>query len=229
MTTFLMLPGAGGAGWIWHRVAELLTARGHEAIAVDFPASDPKAGIHAYAELAARAVKAKEDVVVVAQSMAGFTVPLVAERIAVSSLVFLNAMIPCSNETAGAWWDNVGSTEARVEAAKRGGYATDFDLATYFLHDLPEDLADELLKHGSDEAKVAFQEECSFDRWPNVPVYVLVGEDDRFFPAAFQDRVARDRLGSALSRIEHVPGGHLAALSNPKPIADILLTHSTKG
>lgn len=227
MATFLLLPGAGGAAFVWQRVAEILTRRGHEAVAVEFPASDPKAGIHAYADIATRAVDGRKDVIVVAQSMGGFTAPLVAERIAVSEVVFLNAMIPLPGETAGAWWDNVGSTEARVEAAERGGYATEFDLATYFLHDLSKDLTDELSKHGGDEARIAFTEPCAFEAWPAVPLHVLVGNEDRFFPAAFQERVAHERLGAA--QVERVPGGHLAALSNPEPIADRLLEGLRRG
>ena len=42
MTTWLLVPGAGGAAWYWHRVVELLRARGDEAIAVDLPADDPR-------------------------------------------------------------------------------------------------------------------------------------------------------------------------------------------
>ena len=34
MATFVLVPGAGGLGWYWHRVAERLAARGHEAVAV---------------------------------------------------------------------------------------------------------------------------------------------------------------------------------------------------
>ena len=33
MTTFVLIPGAGGVAWYWHLVAERLTDAGHEAIA----------------------------------------------------------------------------------------------------------------------------------------------------------------------------------------------------
>ncbi len=32
---FVLIPGAGGAAWYWHRVVPLLQEAGHEAIAVD--------------------------------------------------------------------------------------------------------------------------------------------------------------------------------------------------
>ena len=39
MSTFVLIPGAGGVAWYWHRVVPLLTAAGHEAIPVDLPGS----------------------------------------------------------------------------------------------------------------------------------------------------------------------------------------------
>jgi pimeloyl-ACP methyl ester carboxylesterase len=223
MTTFLLLPGAGGVGRYWHRVVSLLEQAGHDAIALDFPGADERAGLDVYADIAVQAIGTRRDVVLVAQSMGGFTAPLVAARTPLTRLVFVNAMIPLPNETAGAWWGNVHSTEARVEAAERGGYSTAFDLATYFLHDLPKEVAEELQSHDANEAKVAFTTPCTFERWPEVPIHVVIGKDDRFFPADFQERVARERLGAALTSIQIVPGGHLAALSRPTSLAEQLL------
>ena len=45
---------------------------------------------------------------------------------------------------------------------------------------------------------------------------VLASRDDRFFPYDFQARVAYERLGLD---VVPVPGGHLAALSQPEAIA----------
>jgi len=44
--------------------------------------------------------------------------------------------------------------------------------------------------------------------------------DDRFFPADFQRRVAKDRLGVDA---DLRPGGHLIALANPSRVAEYLL------
>ena len=52
MTTFLLLPGAGGAAWYWHRVTPLLEAAGHRAVALQFPSADPAKGLRAYGDLA---------------------------------------------------------------------------------------------------------------------------------------------------------------------------------
>jgi len=47
----------------------------------------------------------------------------------------------------------------------------------------------------------------------------VVGRDGRFFPAGFQQRVAKERLGIEAAVI---PGGHLVALGNPVELADQL-------
>lgn len=223
MTTFVLVPGAGGAAWYWYRVVPLLAAAGHTAIAVDLPGDDPSAGSEAYADLVVRAMSERDDVVLVAQSLGGFTAATVAARpnVRLRGLVFLNAMIPAPGETAGAWWENTGSEAARVAAAQEHGYDPAFNLQTYFLHDVPKEIADAGASHQRDEAKKIFSDACRFERWPDLPIRVLVGRDDRFFPLAFQTRIAKERLGKA---IEPTPGGHLAALSHPDALVAQLLS-----
>jgi pimeloyl-ACP methyl ester carboxylesterase len=63
---------------------------------------------------------------------------------------------------------------------------------------------------------------CGFSRWPAVPTKVLIGRDDRFFPAEFQRRVAKNRLGL---QADEIRGGHLVALSNPSGLADRLVAY----
>jgi hypothetical protein len=40
---FVLIPGAGGVAWYWHRVVPLLREAGHGAIAVDLPGDDERA------------------------------------------------------------------------------------------------------------------------------------------------------------------------------------------
>ena len=80
------------------------------------------------------------------------------------------------------------------------------------------------MANGRDEAEVAFIEPCAFERWPDIATKVLVGRDDRLFPADLQVRVARERLGVAA---DVRPGGHLIALADPRGVADYLLAVAT--
>ncbi|HEX3594111.1 MAG TPA: alpha/beta hydrolase, partial [Polyangiaceae bacterium] len=160
-----------------------------------------------------------KQVVLVAQSLGGFTAPLVCGRASVSRLVFVNAMIPMPGETAGAWWKNTGSGEARTEAARRNGYATEFDPFTYFLHDVPENVARAGAKEQRDQAESVFAEPCRFEAWPELSMHVIAGTEDRFFPLEFQKRIARERLKRS---VDEVHGGHLLALSNPSGLTERL-------
>jgi pimeloyl-ACP methyl ester carboxylesterase len=222
VSRFILIPGAGGAAWYWHQVVPELLARGHEAVAVDLPGADERAGLPEYADAVIAAVGSHRDAVVVAQSMGGFTAPVVCERAPVSLLVLVNAMIPLPGETAGDWWGDTGWEPARVAAAQAGGYPAEFDLATYFLHDVPADVAAAGEAHSFPEADIAFGQPCPVERWPDVPTRVVAGRDDRFFPLDFQRRVARDRLGL---NVDVVPGGHLVALSRPAELTDQLTRH----
>jgi pimeloyl-ACP methyl ester carboxylesterase len=94
MTTFVLIPGAGGSTWYWHRVVPLLQDAGHQAVAVDLPADDDQAGLPDYTARVVDAIAGHEDVVLVAQSLGGFTAPLVATKVPVRAMVLLNAMVP---------------------------------------------------------------------------------------------------------------------------------------
>jgi pimeloyl-ACP methyl ester carboxylesterase len=219
MSVFVLVPGAGGAAWYWHRVVPELRARGHEAVAVDLPGADESAGLPEYADAVAEVIGGRHDVVLVAQSMGGFTAPVACSRVPVRLLVLVNAMIPLPGETPGAWWDNTGWEPARIAAACAGGYPAEFDLATYFLHDVPAEVVATGEGHNFPEADIAFGQPCAIDRWPDVPTRVLAGRDDRFFPLEFQRRIAGERLGA---EVDSVPGGHLVALSRPAELTDQL-------
>ncbi|MET3962645.1 pimeloyl-ACP methyl ester carboxylesterase [Marmoricola sp. OAE513] len=221
----VLLPGAGGAAAYWDKVVPLLETEGHDAVAVELPADDESAGLPTYVEVALESCGAADDVLVVAQSMGGFTAPMLAERLqaagrTVVGIVLLNAMVPLPGETPGEWWDAVGSEQARVEAAEAGGYPTDFDLDAYFLHDLDEETTALLMEGGKDEVEAAFVSPCAIAAWPDVPTRVVAGGEDRFFPLALQQRVARERLGVEPTV---VPGGHLCALSFPAEVARAVL------
>ncbi|MDN5794402.1 MAG: alpha/beta hydrolase [Intrasporangium sp.] len=223
MTTFVLVPGAGGDAWYWHRVVPLLTAAGHEAVALDLPADDPASGLPEYARIVSNAVGSSPDVILVAQSLGGFPAAQVAatgEHPGLRAIVFVNAMIPEPGETAGDWWEHVGQESAMRSAAEAGGWTTDFEVEAYFLHDVPP----EVLASGAGQEKpqtdTVFAVPCDFTAWPPITTRVVAGRDDRFFPVTFQQSVARKRLGV---EPDVLPGGHLIALSRPWELADYLV------
>jgi pimeloyl-ACP methyl ester carboxylesterase len=226
MTTYVLIPGAGGSASYWHLVEPELRRRGHDVVAVDLPADDDGAGLPEYTDAVVEAIGDRTNLVLVAQSMAGFTAPLVCGRAPVSLLVLVNAMIPRPGETAGEWWANTGQARARREKDERDGRPTDgeFDVATYFLHDLPRDVVQESAAHVRRQSDTPFGQPWPLAAWPDVPTRVLIARDDRFFPAEFQRRVSQDRLGITP---DEMPGGHLVALGRPAELASRLDAYRT--
>jgi pimeloyl-ACP methyl ester carboxylesterase len=225
--TFVLIPGAGGEAWFWHRLVAELQSRGHAAVPVDLPAGDDSAGWAEYVDAVVAAAGDAPDVVLVAQSMAGFTAPLVCDRLPVRLLVMLNAMIPEPGESGGAWWENTGQHTAYEELAAAQGrvLGDEFDVVGVFFHDVPDDVTEEAMTRGGPEqSDTPFAQPWPAQHWPEVPTRVVASRDDRLFPLEFQRRVARERLGLP---VDEVPGGHLAALSRPRELADRLESYVT--
>lgn len=225
--TFILIPGAGGSAWYWHLVAPKLQECGHEAVPVELPAADDRAGLPQYATAVVRAIGHRDPkrVALVAQSLAGFTAPLVCKKVGVAFLVLVNAMIPNPGETPGEWWGNTSHGEAKRQQNLRDGRRADapFDPLIDFFHDVPQPVVDNAFAEGEPlQSDTVFGSPCTFKVWPAVPTRVLVGRDDRSFPAEFQRRVARERLGISA---DEMPGGHLVALSQPAELSARLIAY----
>jgi len=134
--------------------------------------------------------------------------------------VLLNAMIPAPGETGEAWWSNTGQGDAMRDHLAALGLSPedgDDDDVIYF-HDVPTEVREEAF--GQEEPQQSWTpmtEPWPLDAWPEVTTRVLVGRDDRLFPAEFQRRVARERLGIEADEID---GGHLLALSEPELVVE---------
>ncbi len=217
MATFVLLPGAGSDSWYWHLVVPDLEEAGHDVVAVDFPVTDDDATFSDYADVVVDAIGERHleqagDVVLVAQSMAGFTAPLVAARVPVTLMVLLAAMVPRPGESGGEWWTNTGHATAV-------GFDDPLEL---FLHDVPDDVSRESEHHVWPQSEGVFADPWPLDGWPDVPTRFLLCRDDRFFPADFQRRVVRERLGFDPDEMD---GGHLPALARPHELAQRLLRY----
>jgi pimeloyl-ACP methyl ester carboxylesterase len=212
MSFYVLLPGAGGEAWYWHLVEPRLRALGHDAVAVDLPAADEDAGLREYADAAIQAMDGRGDAIVVAQSMAAFTAPLLP---GVRQFILVAPMIPAPGETPGEWWERSGQADAKRRADLKEGRDPDapFDPWVTFFHDVPPDVADEAFARGAPrQADRPFGDPWPLDAWPDVPTQVIAGRYDRLFPIAFMHRLALERLGIHAGVID---SGHLPALSRP--------------
>ena len=117
---------------------------------------------------------------------AATTAVMACGRVSVDRLILVNAMVPAPGETPGEWWAATGAITAATAAAQAVGYDSEFDLETYFLHDLtPEDAAAVLADPGH-EADITFGQPCDIEAWPDVATAAIIGRDDRLFPVGFQ-------------------------------------------
>jgi pimeloyl-ACP methyl ester carboxylesterase len=139
----------------------------------------------------------------------------------VDLIVLLNAMVPLPGETGSEWWANTRQQEdeqAYLASVGLPPETVDDEIALYF-HDVPQDVVEEAANHIPEQTMTPMEQPWSLDSWPDVPTRVLIGGDDRLFPADFQLRVAKERLGIDGDVIE---GGHMVALSRPAEVADRL-------
>jgi pimeloyl-ACP methyl ester carboxylesterase len=213
MATYVLIHGAGSTSWYWHLVVPELEARGHDVVAVDLPADDDAAGLHEYTDVVVDAIGDRRDLILVAQSMAGFTAPLVADRVPVDLIVLLAAMVPAPGESGGEWWVNTRHDEARRVA----GHGD--DPVELFLHDVPPAVQAESVAHVRNQSGTPFEKPWPLAVWPDVPTRFLLCRDDRFFPAEFQRRVVGERLGIVPDEMD---GGHLPALAHPHELVERL-------
>jgi pimeloyl-ACP methyl ester carboxylesterase len=218
-TTFVLVPGAGGDTWFWHRLVAELEGRGHRALPVELPAGDESAGLAAYADTVVAAIGDRSPVVLVAQSMGGLTAPLVCKRVPVDLLVLVNGMVPRPGETGGEWWTVTGQGEAAAAYLAELGLPAELDDDGTYFHDVPADVVAAAKEQPLVQSGRPFEDPWPLERWPDVPTRLVAGQEDRLFPLEFQRRVAKERLGLD---VDEVPGGHLVALSRPAQLADRL-------
>jgi pimeloyl-ACP methyl ester carboxylesterase len=214
MATYVLIHGGGDSAFYWHLVDPELRDRGHEVVAMDLPCDDESAGLGQYTDTVVEAIGERTDLIVVAQSLGGFTAPLVCDRVPVELLVLVAGMVPLPGERGEDWW----STTAYEQAAREHG-GSDDSPAALFYHDVPPKLAAEALSRVREQADTPGLEPWPLGAWPDVPTRYLLCRDDRFFPAEWMRGVVRERLGIEPDEID---GGHCPALSRPRELADRL-------
>lgn len=187
---------------------------------MDLPADDDAAGLQEYAGAVIEAIDGHDDLVVVAHSLGGFTAPLVCARVPARLLVLAAAMVPAPGETADEWWTTSGYMGYMDGRRDTPSYDDEIEL---FLHDVPPERAAEMLERGPRQSGTPMREPWPLDRWPDVPTRYLLFRDDRFFPAEFARRLARERLGVVADEMD---GSHGAYLSRPEELAARLAAYA---
>jgi pimeloyl-ACP methyl ester carboxylesterase len=209
MATYALIHGAYDVGWYWHLVERELQSRGHRTVAPDLPIEDDDAGLLDNAQAVVDAIEAIHDggeLIVVGQSWGGYIAPIVADLAKADRLVLVAPMIPQPGETDGEMWTATGWTFPKGEADA-------------FYHDVDPALAGEAKSRERGQSETTGREPWPLGAWPDVPTHVIIGRDDRFFPADWLRGVVRDRLGI---EADELPGGHTLALSRPGELVELM-------
>jgi pimeloyl-ACP methyl ester carboxylesterase len=224
MVSFALVHGAWHGAWCWEPLRDELTARGHRSLAVDLPCEDPSAGTSDYATVVVEALKSEDDdIVVVGHSLGAATVPLVAQRRAVRSLVYLTPTLPKPGYSIA---------EALAEETTQGAALSPSDgplmrlesqqAISLLYNRCPPDVALWAANKLRPQGLKPLTEKSPLERFPSVPSTVILGTEDRLkADVGLMQEVARRRLG-----VEPivVVSDHSPFLSMPAELADLLVS-----
>ena len=227
MTTFGLVHGAYHGAWCWEPLAARLRAQGHDVLTVDLPTEDPQAGAAEYAAVAMEAfASAPDDLVLVGHSLAGLTIPVIAERRPVGRLVFLCAMIP----RPGRSYDEVLAEEPDTIAplpSEGASAGPDGEVrwepevgAVVFFADCPADMANWAAHQLRGQCWKVTREPSPLTAWPAVPRTSIIGKHDAVITPAWSRRVTPSVLGVVPIELDC---GHAPFLSAPDELARTLI------
>jgi pimeloyl-ACP methyl ester carboxylesterase len=223
MATFGLVHGAQHGAWCWERLRPELEDRGHRAVAVDLPCDDPDATIGDYAAVVVDALAGHDDVVLVGHSLGSLTIPVVARRRPVLRLVFL-CSVPTGpgpaidEDLASMVTPGFAAASRTVDPAARESLGADDAIAVWY-DDCPPEDAQWAVARLRPQSRRPLTEPTPLDRWPDVPVSVVLARDDRCVNMEWAVAAATARTGEPPMLLA---GGHSPFLSRPGALADAL-------
>ncbi len=229
MTTFALVHGAWHDAGCWDQLILELHSLGHETIAMDLPCEDPSATFVDYADVVLSSLNdIDDDVVLVGHSLAGHTIPLVAAKRSVRSLVYVCALAPVPGRSFVEQMRDeptmlIAGYELGMEIDGLGRRAwVDEKRARHtFYEDCPDDVAAQAFTRLRPQSPAPYVEACPLQSLPAVPATYVLCSEDRLVNPDWSRRIARERLGAAVIEL---PGSHSPFLSRPRALAGVLHT-----
>jgi pimeloyl-ACP methyl ester carboxylesterase len=223
MVTFGLVHGSQHGAWCWERLVPELERRGHDVVAVDLPCADPDATIGTYASCVVDALEGRADVLLVGHSLGSLTIPVVARRRPVRRLVFLCSVPTGPGPAIDAELESMVTPEFAAAARTIDGDGReslgDADAIAVWYDDCDPDDGRAAVARLRPQSRRPLTEPSPLDRWPEVPVSVVLGRDDRCVTMDWAIPAATARTGEPPILLD---GGHSPFLARPAELADVL-------
>ena len=224
MTTFALIHGSHHGAWCWDYLIPELRMRGCDAVAVELPAEDVRAGISTCADVVVDALRhVTDDVVVVGHSGGGLIVPVVAERRPVTRMIFLAAIVPRPGISFAEQRATDGPTTGGTKVTHPDGTQsrTPEEARRVYYHDCTEAQIAWAIPRLRRQSPAPSLEPSPLRAWPDVPSDYIVCTRDRSLDPDWERRTARERLGVTPLEIDT---GHSPFLARPAELADLLVS-----
>jgi pimeloyl-ACP methyl ester carboxylesterase len=215
----VLVHGAFADGSSWHKVIPYLESAGLKVIAVQNPLDSLENDVAA----TRRAIRnAEGPVVLVGHSWAGAVITEAGNDDKVKSLVYVAAYAPDkgqSVETASSKYPNLESLATFVKDPD--GYLTisDEGIKKYFAADLSaEEQAVVAATQGPFHVRT-LSAPVSQAAWREKPTFMVVATNDTIIPPQME----KDQVKAANATAIEVPSSHVAMLSHPKEVAELII------
>ena len=217
--TVVLVHGAFADGSSWAKVIPLLQAKGLNVIAVQNPLSSLAADVDA----ARRAIEAQTGpVILVGHSYGGVVITQAGVHPKVAALVYVAAFAPPKGESvSGLGKGQPAPPWSGSIKADSGGYLslTPEGIGKFFAQDLPAKESAILAATQGPTFGGAFDDKVTETAYSEKPSWYVVAKQDRTIPPDLEMAMAK----AANAKITAVESSHVAMLSKPKEVAEVIL------
>ena len=224
-TTVVLVHGAFADGSSWEKVIPLLQAKGLKVVAVQNPLTSLADDVAA----TQRVLDAQTGkVVLVGHSWGGTVITQAGADAKVKALVYVAAFAPNVGEAVGALGKEFAVPPGIASLqADQAGYLSlpAASVATNFAQDLsPAATALIAATQGPINSK-AFGEAVTVAAWKTKPSYYIVAANDRMIAPGLEQQFAKQMNAVSTTTLK---SSHVPMLSQPKAVADIIITAASK-
>jgi pimeloyl-ACP methyl ester carboxylesterase len=217
--TVVLVHGAFADGSSWQKVIPLLEKAGLKVVAVQNPLESLESDV-AFTKRAIR--DAEEPIVLVGHSWGGVVITEAGNDPKVKSLVYVAAYAPDAGQSLVDAASKYPDQESRKTFLKdEDGYLkiSDEGVSKYFAAGLsPEEQKVIAVVQGRFHVR-ATTAPVSQAAWRDKPSFMVVATEDQIIAPQMQ----RDQVKSAKAEMIEVPSGHVAMLSHPKEVSDLIV------